>query len=432
LRFPRALKLTAVFYGWKVVAAGATLQMLYASLLGQAYGSYVVLLQREFGWSRTVLSAAPSMQEAQSGLTSPILGWLLDRFGPQRIARVGVVVAGCGLMFFSQVQTPLMFYIAFLMISAGMSMSGFLAVSVAVVQWFERRRSTALSLASAGFAVGGMVVPLTVLVLETAGWRWTAFGSGVLVIAVGLPLTLFLRANPEEMGLLPDGIDTSSEEADQLRLARLSGASGDFTLAEALRERSFWFISLGHASALFVVSSMGVHLVAHLTQSQGYSLAQASTVVFSLTLLFLVGTISGGLAGDRVNKRKLVVVCMGMHCAGLLLLSHAQGVGMVVGFTLLHGLAWGWRGPQMTALRAEYFGRTSFGKIMGASNVVIILGSVCGPLIAGFAYDITGDYRVGFDILAVMALLGSVFFILARKPDPPQRRPYVPHAAGVV
>ena len=69
---------------------------------------------------------------------------------------------------------------------------------------------------------------------------------------------------------------------------------------------------------------------------------------------------------------------------------------------------------------------------MGASNVVIILGSVCGPLIAGFAYDITGDYRVGFDILAVMALLGSVFFILARKPDPPQRRPYVPHAAGVV
>jgi MFS family permease len=86
----------------------------------------------------------------------------------------------------------------------------------------------------------------------------------------------------------------------------------------------------------------------------------------------------------------------------------------------------------MAALRADYFGRTSFGTIMGVSNVIIIVGTVFGPLIAGFAYDITGDYRVGFDILAVMAAMGSVFFILARKPGPPQRpaRPYNPYVAG--
>jgi sugar phosphate permease len=421
-----------VFYGWWVVAAGATIQMMQAALLGQAYGAYVVLLQREFGWSRTLLASASSLREAESGITGPVQGWLLDRFGPQRIARIGIVTFGAGFMLFSQVQSPLTFYGAFLVMSIGASLSGFLTITVATVQWFERRRSTALSLASTGFAIGGMVVPVTVFVLETAGWRWTAFLSGVVIIAVGLPLTYVLRGSPEEMGLLPDGIAPDSAEAENRRQNAAASAANDYTLREALRTPSFWFLSLGHASALFVVSSMGVHLVAHLTQSQGYSLGQASTVVLLLTGLFLAGTLSGGLAGDRVNKRHLVVLCMGMHAAGLLLLSHAVNVWMVGGFAVLHGLAWGWRGPQMAALRADYFGRTSFGTIMGVSNVIIIVGTVFGPLIAGFAYDITGDYRVGFDILAVMAAMGSVFFILARKPGPPQRpaRPYNPYVAG--
>ena len=94
---------------------------------------------------------------------------------------------------------------------------------------------------------------------------------------------------------------------------------------------------------------------------------------------------------------------------------------MVIGFTLLHGLAWGWRGPQMAAIRADYFGRGSFGKILGVSNLLIIVGTIAGPLIAGLVYDQTGDYRLGFNILAAMAALGSVSFLLAKKPRPPQR-----------
>jgi len=112
---------------------------------------------------------------------------------------------------------------------------------------------------------------------------------------------------------------------------------------------------------------------------------------------------------------------MGMHAVGLVLLSHATNLWMVLAFVLIHGLAWGWRGPQMAALRADYFGRTAYGKIMGVSNMIIILGTISGPLIAGFVYDQTGSYRVGFDILAGIAAAGSIFFILARKPSPPAR-----------
>lgn len=400
--------------------AGSGLQLLHSALLGQAYGAYVVLLRDDFGWSKTMLSAASSLREAENGIMGPVQGWLLDRFGPRAVARTGVAVLGVGFMLFSRVNSPLTFFAAFFVMAVGASLAGYLTVTFAAVHWFERRRATAISLTSTGFALGGMAVPITVLVLDLAGWRTTALLSGVVVLVVGLPLTQVLRHHPEDMGLEPDG------DPPRPAVAHGSGplvvtAGSDFTLREALREPSFWWVSLGHASALFTVSAMSVHLVSHLTQSQGYSLGQASVVVFFVTLLFLAGTLSGGVVGDRVSKRGLVVACMGMHSAGLLLLSHAVNIWMVVGFTLLHGLAWGWRGPQMAALRADYFGRASFGKIMGVSNMVIILGTISGPLIAGLVYDRTGDYRIGFDIIAAIALAGSIFFIMARKPSPPVR-----------
>lgn len=414
-----------VFYGWWIVAAGAGMQFLQAAFLGQAYGAYVVVLNEQFGWSKTSLAAASSLREAESGVLGPIHGWMLDRFGPRKVSATGMVIMAIGFMLFSQVQTLPQFYGAFLVMSIGGSMAGFLTVTFAAIHWFERRRATAISLTSIGFALGGMAVPLTVLLLEGIGWRGTAFLSGVVLLTVGLPLTMVLRHHPEDMGLLPDGdlphpraqvVDTDETDA----VALPPQGSSDFTLGEAVRTPAFWFISFGHGSALFVVSAMSVHLVSHVRDSQGYSLGEASTVVFLLTLVFMCGNLSGGFLGDRVNKRALLVTCMIMHCVGLLILSHAVNVWMVIAFTLIHGLAWGWRGPQMTAIRADYFGRSAFGKIMGVSNMIIIIGTIFGPLIAGFMYDRTGDYRLGFDILAGMALAGSVFFLLARKPEKPR------------
>jgi len=410
-----------IFYGWWIVVAGAGVQLLQNALLGQAYGAYVVLLREEFGWSTTFLSGASALREAETGVTGVFQGLLLDRLGPRRVARAGVVILAIGFMLFSRVQSPLQFYAAFSVMSIGGSMVGYLTMTFTVVHWFERRRATAISLTSAGFAVGGMLVPVVVIFLETFGWRPTAFFSGVVMLVIGLPLTQLLRHRPADMGLAPDGDPYDARLHSHASTAASAATSADFTLKEAMREPSFWWISFGHASALFVVSAMNVHLVSHLKESQGYSLGQASAVVFLMTLIFLIGTVSGGIIGDRVNKRLLAVGCMAMHTAGLLLLSHALNLPMIIAFTVLHGLAWGWRGPQMAAIRAEYFGRTAFGRILGVSNMVIIIGTIAGPLIAGYVYDQTGNYRVGFDILAAIAAAGSIFFILAKKPPPPAR-----------
>src|SRR3954464_8568936 len=110
-----------------------------------------------------------------------------------------------------------------------------------------------------------------------------------------------------------------------------------------------------------------------------------------------------------------------MHGTGLLLLAHALNPPMVVAFALLHGAAWGLRGPFMQALRADYFGRSAIGMILGLSVMLIMIGQIGGPMIAGFLADVTGNYKAGFPLLALMAGLGSAFFIAARKPSRPLR-----------
>src|SRR5690606_13805110 len=129
-----------LFHGWWIVLAGGVLQLLQGSLLGQAYGAYVVVLSNELGWSRTVLAGASALREAEGGTVGPFQGWLVDRIGPKAVVRIGLVILALGFLLFSRINTPLQFYGAFLVMAVGASLVGYLTLTTAVVNWFERRR----------------------------------------------------------------------------------------------------------------------------------------------------------------------------------------------------------------------------------------------------------------------------------------------------
>jgi len=407
-----------LFYGWKMVAAGSALQFLQASLMTQSFGAYVAVLQAERGWSRTALSGAAALQQMEAAILGPLLGWLMDRFGPQYLVRVGICFFGAGLMLLSQTDSLGTFYASFLVIALGSSLFGFFPINVALIHWFERWRARALSSLSIGLALGGISVPLVAWSLAAHGWRVTAFGSGVIAIAVGLPLAFVIRRRPEDHGETVDGVpsqektysESSSVKSDQTR---------DFTAREALRTRAFWLISLGHGFALLVVHAVVVHAISHMNQSLGYSVEQAALVYTLLTVSQVGGVFVGWLIGDRFEKRLICACCMLMHMAGLLLLTYAVALPMVLAFAVLHGTAWGLRGPFMQAIRADYFGRSAIGMILGLSLMIIVVGQVGGPMIAGIFADLTGNYRTGFTILALLAGLGSLFFVLAKRPVHP-------------
>jgi MFS family permease len=407
-----------IFHGWYMVGAGSGLQFLQAGLMTQAFGAYVAVLQEERGWSKTALSGAAALQQMEVAILGPILGWLIDRFGPQLWIRIGVVVFGIGLMLLSFTDTLIAFYAAFMVIALGSSLCGFFPVNVALINWFERWRARALSSMSIGLALGGITIPVVAWSLQTYGWRATAFGSGVVMIAVGLPLAFVMRRRPEDYGEVVDGVvketvsDDSKEKISQ-------SATRDFTAREAVRTPAFWLLSLGHGFALLVVHAVSVHAISHMNQGLGYSVAAASLVYTVLTVSQIGGVAIGWLIGDRYDKRFIAAACMLAHMVGLLLLTYAANVAMVIAFAVLHGAAWGLRGPFMQAMRADYFGRSAIGMILGLSFMIIVVGQVGGPMIAGIFADLTGNYRMGFTILAVLSGLGSLFFIMAKRPRLP-------------
>jgi sugar phosphate permease len=401
-----------IFHGWRIVVAGGALQFLQSLLLNQSFGVYLAVLVEDRGWSKTAVAGAAALKSTEVAILGPVLGWAVDRYGPQGIVRAGIVTFGIGLMLLSWIDTLIGFYAAFVVVALGASMFSNSIVGVAIIHWFEKRRARALSALQFGSAVGGLFVFLVAASIQAYGWRATAFASGVIAILVGWPVTRVIRSRPEDHGETVDGLPPAPRDARHAASPLRHG----FSAREALRTSAFWLIALGHAFSLLVVSAMNVHAIAHIKEGLGYSLALATLVFTLVTVGQFAGVMLGWVIGDRFQKRLVAAVCMVMHAAGLFMLTYAAGPVVLAVAALVHGTAWGLRGPFMQAIRADYFGRSSIGMIIGLSSLIIVFGQIGGPILAGAFADWTGNYRMGFTILAVLAGLGSMFFLMAKPP----------------
>ncbi|MCY4615509.1 MAG: MFS transporter, partial [Chloroflexi bacterium] len=282
-----------------------------------------------------------------------------------------------------------------------------------------------------GSGRGGFAGPPRGVVRERPGGRPAASPWGVLVLVTGLPLARAVRRRPEDHGLLPDGATSYAELSDDPDEEEEWGMS----TPDALRTSSFWLISLGQASALLVIGALMVHLVIYIHEDLGYSLALAAFAITIQTIGQIVGQLAGAYLGDRWPKRPLIVGALLGHGLAIFLLAIAPVLSLVYLSVAINGAAWGLRAPLQMAIRADYFGRRSFGTIMGFSSLVIMSGMIIGPTFAGIMYDQTGSYRMSFLVLAFFASLGAIFFAFARPPaaslaaQQPAKRPPTPEPA---
>lgn len=408
-----------IFYGWKMVFAAASLQFIQSMMLHQAFGAYVAILIQDKGWSKTSVSGASAMMSMEAAVIGPILGWFLDRFGSRGVIKVGVIMFGIGFMLLSQIDSLLGFYGAVIVIAIGSSMAGYFPLNVGVIQWFEKKRARALSMVGLGLALGGMFVPIVAWSMESIGWRATAFGCGVISIVVGYPLACIFRRRPEDFGETVDGLGAQRGTVDVSGVQPETNVEPEFTARQALRTKAFWLLSAGHGVALIIVTAVNTHAINHMRISLGYTIAQAAFYITLMTGFQVIGVLLGGVLGDKLQKNKVAAVCMTMHMVGMLMLTYALGPMMLVLFAIFHGLAWGIRGPFMQAIRADYFGRKSIGMILGLSAMLTAVGQVSGPLLAGIMGDATGNYDLGFTVLALIAGAGTFLFWFAKPPPLP-------------
>ena len=396
--------------------------MLMSTTVFQGVGTFFVALERTFGWNRTTLSGAFALSRAEGALLGPLEGFLVDRLGTRRMVIVGYLVMGLGFIFYSQIQTVWHFYVAYIAISLGSGVGGWIAFVTLINNWFSRRRALAMSIAVSGIQLGGFLVPLMAWGIESHGFRMTALGIGIVLIVVAVPASRFIRNLPEDVGSLPDGAPIrrtvgasgSSTQSD-------SGDVPDMTPRQALKTVSFWVIAVARLTSVVSIVSLSVHLVPKLTDS-GISLITANFVVTLYTFVaFLTGFLAGYLA-DRSSKVIVLFVCMLLQALAMGILTFTDTLPMAVVFAVLWGAGFGGRVPLLTAIVGDYFGRRHFGSILGMNMVPSNIAMIFAPLFAGFMFDLRQSYFIPFATFTIMGFIGAFVILLARQPSPLQER----------
>lgn len=440
MRLPRNM-----FYGWWIAIISAGADSLKHGTFNKGFTSYIIPLRAELGISVAAISFAESLGRMEGGLQGPLMGWATDRFGPRVIMMFGGLTSGLGFILLSFTQS----YLYFVCIFVGLMSLGFRAgynnaTMPALNQWFRRRRGLAMGIAGMGTAIGGIALaPLMGFFVLSAGWRPAAFLSGVIIIAVVIPLSFLIRRDPEGMGLRPDGdpipdneIDltgaVSGEDRDAGKSRRgaviLHAGEPDFTAPEAMRTPAFWMIVLAvgmrntvHSGVTWLMVPLMVWFLmgSGRTQDDAQPIAVAFIGIMSFALLLMTPII--GWLGDKWSKPKLSSVCMVGGALSMLLLVEDTGhIWQVLAFVVLLAFS-ETANPLAWAIMGDFFGRRSYATLRGWQHLPDQLMSMWTPLWMGIIFDHTGSYKWALIPLVVIYCLAAVSYWFIPTPKTPAR-----------
>ena len=432
-----------VFYGWWLVGLASFMLTLMSLTVFQGLGTMLVALERQFLWSRTALSGAFSLARVEGAVLGPIEGILVDRIGTRRMVLIGYSMMGVGFVWMSQIEPAaalglftwmdftltvlpfetvderlIHFYAAYMFITLGSGLGGWLALIAMVNNWFNRRRSFAMATAMSGIHFGGLLIPLLALLIEWFEFRGASLIIGVFLLAIIGPAFMVIRTRPEDMGLNPDG-DANAPQSEGIPEADAKiDDEPDFTVRQALVTPAFWLLTIAQVASSVAIVTLALHLVPKLTDT-GMSLPQAALVQTVSTIVALPTQFVSGYYADRLPKTLLIAMFMLIQAAGILVFGLLDAHWTAYAGAVLYGIGFGGRSPLSMAIRGEYFGRKAFATIMGISQLPMNIAMIFAPLFAGYMFDTTGTYIVPFTSFAVLCFLGAILMLFVRKPDSP-------------
>jgi len=410
-----------LFYGWWIVIIGCIQDAVKGGTFNSAFSLYFLPVLTELHLSRAATSLPFSLAKLESALQGPLIGYLIDRFDIRLMMALGTMLAGLGFILLSFTHTYLSFLLVFMgLLSFGFQVGFNHASMAAVNHWFLRKRGLAMSIVQTGQAIGGVLIfPLVALAVLKFGWRYSAFLSGIVVLAL-LPLALLVRRSPESMGLLPDGDQRPPHHPPTaaVPIVRRLREAQEFSTREASRTSTFWWMAVFHGLRNVPYAGVTVHLVPLLVWK---GLDQPTAAFFVGLMAFstvIVRPLTGWL-GDRWSKQKIGATGVILGGLGIAVLTYSNGaLWHIVCFAILFSFGDGINSVTW-ALVGDFFGRQHFASIRGWIGMIQSLASMPAAVVTGWIFDHTESYTYALLPFAVMYGLAGLILWQVRRPKRP-------------
>ena len=413
------------FYGWYIVAVGILVNIAGTFAFSSTLSIFLKPITEELGVTRGAFSLIRTFEIGVAALIVPLLGPWIDRHGGRGVIVLGVLMEGAGLLLSSLVQNFWQFVLVRCsLVIAGEALLGSLVINVTIAQWFVRNRGRAMGVANLGTGIAKLSIPLAAASLFVlVGWRytWAIFGviAPLLVVA---PTLIFMRRQPEDLGLRPDGDPPMATLAEPLastthnKQMQRSNSSDEavWTRGQAIRLPAFWVLVITFGIASVGIAGLNLHIFSYVTDI-GHSPIVAASFMSTIAITQLGSTLVWGMLADKFDIRKV-------SCIQFLI----QGIGLVIAITsrqvhftyigfFLYGTGLAGSFVLREVIWANFFGRASLGTVRGLSMFFSHLFAASGAPFFGFLHDRTGSYDLSFTIFSG-ALFTSAFLVLLAKP----------------
>lgn len=412
-------KSSGIFYGWWIALVLSILSIYGNGIYYYGFSTFVKPIVQEMAWSMAVVSGAFSIYRLEAGIAAPIVGYLLDRFGPRKLVFWGGVVMGGGFIYLSYVHTTLNFYAAIIVISCGWSAcSGAALCSPLLGKWFVKKRGRVIGTYSAAVGLAGLLVPGVAYLVLHYGWRSTLLTLGPLSWLIVLPLSFFLKHSPERCGLLPDGEPAPPVVHDAEQTGKAAEfVESDFSLRASMGTSAFWLLTLCFFTHQITQSALFVHLIPYLIDANIDPTSAASTISL-MVIISSVGRYGFGWLGDRFSKKWLLIILFLSQPIAIFSLLKVRLLMDVIPFVILYSISYGGIIVVRATITGDYYGRMNYGKIFGTIQGFSTFGGIAGPVAAGLMYDIYGSYQMAFISFAVMMGLTALLLFFMKRPVP--------------
>ena len=398
------------FYGYVILALCFANMVVMRGVNG-AFGVYYLALLEEFSWSRSDGATVASANFFVYAIASPLVGLAFDRFGPRLLMPLGAFLVGAGLVASSFATSLFSLYITYGIITAlGQGALSFVGHNALISFWFVRRRATAIGIASMGQGVGALaMVPLTQVLIDHFGWRWTYIVTGSILLLILMPANaIFQRRTPQDVGQFPDGADTPIEGSSGRHGSKHAGGR-DWTLGEAARSFPFWCITIGHlalGTALFLINT---HAIAHFV-AVGYDKLAASLYFGFIGFIRIGATIIWGTLSDRLGRSKAYGIATFVTVLGviaMMAMTVEAPLWLVYLTIALYGVGHSAGNPTYGSVIGDIFSGRKIGLIFGFLEISFGFGSAFGSWIGGYLFDASGSYAWALAVCLVCFIISG-------------------------